>query len=98
MKVLWRTLAELLTPPSEMGDTKCFSNVIAWAIDESDLRAAISVVAAKYDWQLIDMDNSLPVDRMTELSDELLEQIETAKPLPEACVFGTLHYYPSQVI
>jgi hypothetical protein len=98
MRELWRTVAELLTPPSDLGDTRYFSNVVAWAIDESDLQQTITMVAVKYSWHLINIDNSFPVERMTDFSDELLEQIEAAKPLPEACVFGTLHYYPSRPV
>jgi hypothetical protein len=32
MKELWTAQVHLLTPPAEFGDTKCCTNVVAWAI------------------------------------------------------------------
>jgi hypothetical protein len=36
MKELWTAQVHLLTPPAEFGDTKCFTNLVAWADDAED--------------------------------------------------------------
>jgi hypothetical protein len=39
----------LLTPPAEFGDTKCCTNVVAWAEDAEDFTATVSAFFAKFE-------------------------------------------------
>lgn len=42
MKQLWTGRIEMITPPSESGNTKCFTNVFVWADSSEDFALAIS--------------------------------------------------------
>lgn len=47
MKELWTALVEMLTPPTDYGDTKCFTNVVAWPESPDDVAATISRLLEK---------------------------------------------------
>jgi hypothetical protein len=47
MKELWTAQVHLLKPPAEFGDTKCCTNVVAWAEDDEDYTAIVSAIYAK---------------------------------------------------
>ena len=96
MKQLWTGQIELLTPPTESGDTRCFTNVVAWAEDGDDFRARATVVLEEYGWFVVNVENSIPIADCHNMPDELTEQVERAGAIPEACVYGTLHYFTSR--
>jgi hypothetical protein len=47
MKELCTAQVHLLTPPAEFGDTKCCTNVVAWAEDDEYFTATVSAIFAK---------------------------------------------------
>ena len=96
MKELWTALVELLTPPNETGNTKCYTNVVAWADDPKDYSDVISSLFEKSDCSVLEIEQCVRVSDCTDIPEELLEQIERAKTHPEDCIFGHLHYYPSK--
>jgi hypothetical protein len=96
MKELWTGLFELLTPPSEHGETGCFTNIVAWANDAEDLRTKVSRILEEDSWFIVSVENIVTIGECDDLTDELAEQVETAKTRPDDCVFGTLHYFPSK--
>ena len=96
MKELWTGLFELLTPPSETGDTGCFTNIVAWASNAEDFQAKVSRILEKDSWFVVSVEKCVTVGVGEDVPDELAEQIETAKTRPDDCVFGTLHYFPSK--
>jgi hypothetical protein len=96
MKQLWTGLFELLTPPSESGDTGCFTNIVAWATDVGDFRAKVARILEKDSWFVVDVEKCVTVSEGQDVPDELAEQIETARTRPDDCIFGTLHYFPSK--
>jgi hypothetical protein len=96
MKELWTGLFELLTPPSEQGDTGCFTNIVAWANDVEDFRTRVSRILEKDSWFVVAVENCVTVGECEDVPDELAEQIETAKTRPDDCIFGTLDYFPSK--
>ncbi|HEV2135714.1 MAG TPA: hypothetical protein VGR47_15870 [Terracidiphilus sp.] len=98
MKELWTGLFELLTPPTEFGDTGCFTNVVAWADDADDFRAKVSKILEKYSWFVVSVENCVTVACVENPTDELAGQIETAQTRPDDCVHGTLHYFPSKPV
>jgi hypothetical protein len=53
MKELWTALVEILTPPSESGDTKCCTDVVAWAENPDDYRNRIALLFEKSDCSVI---------------------------------------------
>jgi len=96
MKELWTGQVELLTPPSECGDTKCFTNVVAWADGREGFTARVSTVFARRGWSILRVEQCRRVAECGSMAAELAEQVERASEIPEACIFGTLHYYPSR--
>jgi len=96
MKELWTGLFELLTPPSESGDTGCYTNFVAWAADEEDFRSKVSGILEKYSWFVVSVENCMIVDKCGDVPDELADQIQTARTRPDDCVHGILHYFPSK--
>jgi hypothetical protein len=96
MKELWTGQFELLTPPSETGDTGCFTNIVAWANDAEDFQAKVSQILACDFWLVVSVENCLPINKCGNVPDVLAEQIETATTHPDDCIFGTLHYFPSK--
>ncbi len=97
MKALWIGLVEVLTPPGESGDTKAFTTVVARADDPNNFRKFVTSVFADYDWHVLGIQDCVPASACTDItSEELLDSLEAARNYPEACIFGTLHYYPSK--
>jgi hypothetical protein len=52
MKELWTAQVELLTPPSEDGDTKCFTNIVAMADNAVDFQTKVLRILEKDSWSL----------------------------------------------
>jgi hypothetical protein len=96
MKELWTGRVELLTPPSETGDTKCFTNVVAWADGQEGFTARVAAVFGRRGWSILRVEECRRVAESSGMVQELVEQVERASEIPEACIFGTLHYYPSR--
>jgi hypothetical protein len=96
MRELWTGLFELLTPPSDSGNTGCFTNIVAWADDAGDFRAKVARILEKDSWFVANAENCVTVSEAGGVPDELAEQIDTAKTHPDDCIFGTLHYFPSK--
>lgn len=96
MKELWTAQVHLLTPPAEFGDTKCCTNVVAWAEDEEDFAATISAIFERRSWTILSVLQCKRAADCTAMIVELSEQVEEARSKSGACIFGTLHYYPSR--
>jgi len=96
MKELWTAQVHLLTPPAEFGDTKCCTNVVAWAQDAEDFAATVSAIFARRHWSILSVLQCRRAAECTTMVAELAAQIERARMEPESCIFGTLHYYPSK--
>jgi len=96
MKELWTARVHVLTPPTEFGDTKCCTNIVAWAENHDDFIVTISTILAGRNWSIFSVQQCKRAADSTAIIEELAEQIEQAKMEPGSCVFGTLHYYPSK--
>jgi hypothetical protein len=98
MKELWTAQVEVLTPPSVSGcgNTKCFTNVVAWATNQDDYAASVSRLMEKSLCSVLRVQKCVRVEDCTEIPEDHLRQIERAKAHPEDCVVGTLFYYPSK--
>jgi hypothetical protein len=96
MKELWTAQMHILTPPSEHGDTRAFTNVVAWAEDAENLTAEVSSIFARRHWSILSVQQCRRAVDCTAIKEELAEQIENARKQPGGCFFGTLHYYPSK--
>jgi hypothetical protein len=96
MKELWIAKVHLLTPPTEFDDTRAFANVVAWAEDAKDFTTTVTHIFAGRHWTILSVQQCKRAADCTAISEELSEQVERAKQQPGACIFGTLHYYPSR--
>jgi hypothetical protein len=96
MKELWTARVHLLTPPTEFGDTKCFTNVVAWAETADDFTATVMAVLGRRGWSVLNVQRCKRASEYTSLIQEHAEQIEEARSQVGSCIFGTLNYYPSK--
>jgi 2-oxo-4-hydroxy-4-carboxy--5-ureidoimidazoline (OHCU) decarboxylase len=96
MKELWTAQVHLLTPPAEFGDTKCCTNVVAWAEDEDDFTTTVTAIFNRRSWTILSVHKCQRAAECEAMIEELAEQIERAKLEPNSCIFGTLQYYPSK--
>ena len=96
VKQLWIGTVELLTEPGQDGNTRAFTNVIAWANELADYQETVASVVSEYDWTLLATESARPIDDGEEFNQEISEIISTAKSNANACIVATLHYYPSR--
>jgi hypothetical protein len=93
---LWTGRVEVLTPPTQFGDTKAFTSVVTWAADAPDFKSVVSDVFKEYGWSLIGVEECSSISSYATLGEELSDAVERARDNPKACVYLTFHYYPSR--
>jgi hypothetical protein len=76
MKELWTAQVHLLTPPAEFGDTKCCTNVVAWAEDAEDFAATVSAIFARRHWSILSVQQCRRAAECEAVIAELAEQNE----------------------
>lgn len=97
MKELWIGVVEVLTEPSTGdGDTRAFTNVIACAESAADFVKRVKNAFDEYGWTILGNENVRPVNSDDAYPEEILEIIDRARMNPNACIFATMHYYPSK--
>jgi hypothetical protein len=96
MKELWTAQVYLLTPPAEFGDTKCCTNVVAWAEDAKDFTTVVSSIFVRRNWSILSVRRCRRAADCGAMIAELAEQIERARMEPGSCIFGILRYFPSR--
>ena len=96
MKELWIGLVELLTPPSEFGDTKCWTNLLAWADSPGDFETTISRFLEQESMFLLATEWCHPVADYEEVPEEMVKFIEWAKLHPDDWLAADRHYFPSK--
>jgi hypothetical protein len=96
MKELWTGRVEVLTPPTDLGDTKAFTNVVTWASRAQEFKDQVASVFEEYGWSLIGVEECCPVSKFESLDEEMSEVVDRAKDIPKACIYTTFHYYPSK--
>jgi hypothetical protein len=95
-KELWIGCVEVLTPPTDLGDTKAFTNVVTWASDTESFSQLTNCVFEEYGWSLLGVEECGPVSSRKNLGEDVLEAIDNARGNPNACIYTTFHYYPSK--
>jgi hypothetical protein len=96
MKELWTAQVHLLTPPVEFGDTKCCTNVVAWAQNAEHFDAIITAIFARRNWSILSVRQCQRVAACRAMTEEHAEQVKRARMEPGSCIFGRLQYYPSK--
>ena len=93
---LWIGRVEALTPATDSGDTKAFTNVITWASRAEEFEATVAHVFEEYGWALLGVEECGSVALRSGFDDEFSEAIELAKDNLNACIYTTFYYYPSK--
>ena len=58
MKELWTAQMHILMPPTEFGDTRALTNVVAWAEDAESFTAVVSSIFTRRHWSIQDRNQS----------------------------------------
>jgi uncharacterized metal-binding protein len=98
MKELWTATVEIMTLPTDSGNTKAFTNIVAWAESAQDYGGRITELLAIDGCSVLTIENCIRVAECNDIPEELERLIERAKTNPLDCIFGTLHYYPSKLL
>ena len=93
---LWIGRVEVLTPATDSGDTKAFTNVITWASHQEEYRTTVARVFEEYGWSLLGIEESGPVALRSGFDKEFQEAIDRATDNLNACIYTTFYYYPSK--
>jgi hypothetical protein len=96
MNALWTAQVHLLTPPNEVGDTRCYTNVVAWGRTAAEFGANVTTILGRRAWTVLSIVQCRRSEQCILPSDEMTAQIEEAGRIEGSCIFGTLHYYPSK--
>jgi hypothetical protein len=96
MKTLWTAKVEMMTPPEESGNTKCFTNVFAWASDPEDFAATISRHLEQEGVSLIAIEASHAVASNEVFPEETQHFIDWVREHPGEFTTADRHYYPSR--
>ena len=97
MKELWTATVEIMTLPTETGNTKAFANIVAWAEDVQSYSDRITELLAVDGCTVLEIENCVRIAECQNIPEELAAQIERATKHPSDCILGTLHYYPSKL-
>ena len=92
---LWIGRVEVLTPATDTGDTKAFTNVITWASNAEEFGAMVADVFEEYGWALLGVEECGPIALHSGFDQDVSEAIESAKGNLNACIYTTFYYYPS---
>jgi len=95
MENLWITTAEVAVQPGDMpsGDTLGFMRITMWASSKEDFVHKLKEYLAKYQWNLISMENTEVVDPSRDYGDEENQMIEEMLPDCNAVRLGTYYSY-----
>jgi hypothetical protein len=96
MRELWTATVEVLTVPSDSGDTKAFTNVVTWASSADEHADSVRQVFEEYGWTVIGIEECRPISSCGWISKELADLVNRASDNPNACIYGTFHYHPSK--
>lgn len=93
---LWIGRVEVLTPATDSGDTKAFTNVITWASRAEEFGATVADVFEEYGWALLGVEECGPIALRSGFDQDVSEAIESARGNLNACIYTTFYYYPSK--
>jgi len=98
MKELWTARVEIMTAPTETGDTKAFTNIVALAETAQEYSERIAELLALDNCSVLGIEDCVRVAECKDAPEALAGQIARARAHPSDCIFGTLHYYPSKLL
>ena len=97
METMWRIRAEIEVEPGDLdldpGYTKGFMNVVTWATSDESAKAKLAAYLGTFNWKLLGVEESGPLDPEYASDSELKELVDGAKGNPKAIVLGTFHSY-----
>jgi hypothetical protein len=96
MKELWTGRVELLTPVTEFGDTRCFTNVFVWANDAADFAHSVACHLETESISLLRVEECHRLADEEEIPEQTRPFFEWVKKHPEEFATTDRHYYPSK--
>lgn len=96
MKNLWTGRLELLTPGTEFGDTKCFTNVFVWANGEKDFAEVVERHLEAESISLLRIEECHRLAADEEIPEQTKRFFEWVRESPERFTTTDRHYYPSK--
>jgi hypothetical protein len=92
---VWITTAEIVVRPGDApsGDTLGFMRVTMWASSSEDFSQRLQDYLGKYDWQLLSMENTGPVDPSVDYGGEVNAMIDETLRDHAAVRLGTYYSY-----
>ena len=96
MRKLWTGRVELLTPQTEWGDTKCFTNVFLWAESATDFANSIKRHLEAESISVLRIEECHQIEVDEEIPDQTKPFFEWAKNHPEEFTTTDRHYFPSK--
>ncbi len=96
MKEVWTGLAELLTAPSEGGNTRCYTNVFAWAEGLRDFAETVALQLEVEGISVVEIENPHPVTLDEEFPEETAPFLAWIRDNPGGFTTTDRHYYPSK--
>jgi hypothetical protein len=95
MPVLWKLFVEISVKPEDFPSksTLGFMNVITWADSAEEGLSKLTAYLKKSEWEVLTLEEAVPVDDNLIYSDEMAEMIERARNNPQAIILGIFHSY-----
>jgi len=92
---LWVITAEVLVKPGDLasGDTKGFTNIVAWADSSKAAQQKVWDVLKSYGWEVLGIEAVRSFDDSRNYDDDILEIVDQARTNPDACIIGTVFSY-----
>jgi len=88
----------LLTAPSEHGDTRCLTNVFAWAENLRNFAETVALHLEGEGISVIEIENPHPVTLDEEFPEETEPFLIWTRDHPGEFTTTDQHYYPSKII
>lgn len=96
MRELWTGRVELLTPPTEWGDTKCFTNVFAWADGPEDFATIIDRNLKSEGIAVLNIEEAHPVEGDEVFPEKTQPFLDWVREHLDGFTTADRHYYPSR--
>lgn len=97
MEKLWMIRSEIEVEPGDLdldsGFTKGFINVVAWGDSDQSAKEKLSSYLETFNWKLLGVEESWPVDFTSTYGPEVQDLINRAKNNHDAIILGTFHSY-----
>jgi hypothetical protein len=88
MQKLWVVTAEIVVERGDLlsGNTNAFVNAVTWADSSGQAEQKLRECLESYEWSLVGIEDAHPFDDARGYGDKVLDAVERARGLPQACI------------